>query len=248
MTKQMGAKIGNEPVRAPAIAFSANAASEKDTIADRVYKTIRRDLMECRWPAGHSLKIRALAAEFGVSPMPVRMALKRLGDEGALEVEENRSARVPTISQQRFSEFFEVSVALESMALEKATPRIGGEHLDELIERAGHIRSEIEAGSVSGYAQTFNSILMDIYRHSGSSALIEMIEYAWVNVAPPANAVFEAPMFVAKIHDHLVEILHAVKRNDAQAAKTALVSALSYSERAMTLLMDMDRTRAGSRK
>ena len=80
-------------------------ATPKQTIADQIYGSIRRDLMECRWPAGQTLKIRTLAAEFGVSAMPVRLALKRLGEEGALTVEENRSARVPTISQQRFSEF-----------------------------------------------------------------------------------------------------------------------------------------------
>lgn len=218
------------------------AEAAKETIATQIYTAIRRDLMECRWPAGHTLKIRALAAEFGVSAMPVRMALKRLGEEGALTIEENRSARVPIISQKRFSEFFEISLRLETLALERASSRITTEQLDDLIERAGLIQHEIEEGRTAGYAQRFNSILMELYKIGGSSALIEMIEYAWVNVAPPSNAIFEAPMFVAKIHVHLMEILQALRRRDPKAAEAALVAALSYSERAMNLLMDMDRS------
>jgi DNA-binding GntR family transcriptional regulator len=218
------------------------SAMPKQTIADHIYSSIRRDLMECRWPAGHTLKIRTLAAEFGVSAMPVRLALKRLGEEGALTVSENRSARVPFISQQRFSEFYEITVRLETLALERAFQRINADQLKALIDRADETRLDIEGGQIAGYAQRFNSILMELYRIGGSSALIEFIENAWVNVAPPSNAVFEAPMFVTKIHAHLLEILQAFRRKDLDAAVMALVAALSYAERAMNLLMDMEHT------
>lgn len=217
-------------------------ATTKQTIADRIYTSIRKDLMECRWPAGYTLKIRSLAAEYGVSAMPVRLALKKLGEEGALTVEENRSARVPTISQQRFSEFYEITVRLETLALERAIQRITPDQLKKLLERAAEVQLDIEADQTAGYAQRFNSILMELYRIGGSSALIEMIEYAWVNVAPPSNAVFEAPIFIGKIHAHLIEVLQAVRSKHLEAAEAALVAALSYAERAMNLLIDMERT------
>ena len=174
--------------------------------------------------------------------MPVRLALKRLGEEGALTIEENRSARVPVISQQRFSEFYEITVRLETLALERASQRITDDQLKSLIDRADKTQLDIEAGRSAGYAQRFNSILMELYRIGGSTALLEMIEYAWVYVAPSSNAVFEAPIFVAKIHAHLIEILQALRRKDPKAAETALVAALGYAERAMNLLMDMDNT------
>jgi DNA-binding GntR family transcriptional regulator len=221
--------------------------ASKKTIADQIYHSIRKDLMECRWPAGHTLKIRNIAAEFGVSPMPVRLALKRLGDEGALTIEENRSARVPVISQRRFSEFYEVTVRLETLALQRASERITPEQISSLIEQAEALQLSIDKGQTAGYAQRFNSMLMELYRIGGSSALIEMIEYAWVHVAPPSNAIFEAPAFVSKIHVHLQEIFQAIRRKDGEAAEEALVAALSYAERAMTLLMDMERTSSSLR-
>ncbi len=214
----------------------------KETIADQVYKSIRKDLTECRWPAGHTLKIRNLAAEFGVSPMPVRLALKRLGKEGALTIEENRSARVPVISQRRFSEFYEITVHLETLALRRASTRITLQQLTSLLDRAEAIRLEIEEGHTDGYAQRFNSMLMEVYRLGGSSALVEMIEYAWIYVAPASNAIFESPAFVGKIHVHLIEVFQALMRKDSIAAENALVAALSYAERAMTLMMDLERS------
>lgn len=219
----------------------------KESIADQIYKSIRKDLMECRWPAGHTLKIRNLAEEFGVSPMPVRLALKRLGEEGALTVEENRSARVPIISQRRFSEFYEITVRLETLALERAAARITPLQLTSLLERAEALQLEIEEGRTAGYAQRFNSMLMEVYRIGGSSALIEMIEYAWVHVAPPSNAIFESPAFVGKIHAHLIEIFQSLRRKETIAAVNALAAALSYAERAMTLLIDMEQNSSALR-
>lgn len=213
---------------------------EKQTITDKVYEAIRRDLMECRWPAGQTLKIRTLAAEFGVSPMPVRVALKRLGEEGALLIEEQRSARVPTLSAERYSEYHEIAVLLEVRALTRACARISQKQIDALIAKADQYQTDLDAGNVAGYAQRFNSILMEIYRLGGSVALIQMIEHVWVKVAPPANAVFEIPLFATRIHAHLKEILQAVKKGDKRAAEAGLVAALRYSERAMTLLMDID--------
>lgn len=213
---------------------------DKQTITDKVYEAIRRDLMECRWPAGQTLKIRNLAAEFGVSPMPVRMALKRLGEEGALLIEEQRSARVPTLSSDRYSEYHEIAVLLEARALTRACARISQKQIDVLIAKADQYQADLDAGRVAGYAQRFNSILMEIYRLGGSVALIQMIEHVWVKVAPPANAIFEIPLFATRIHAHLKEILQAVKKGDKKAAEAGLVAALRYSERAMTLLIDME--------
>jgi DNA-binding GntR family transcriptional regulator len=223
---------------------AAARPGEKQTITDKVYEAIRRDLMECRWPAGQTLKIRTLAAEFGVSPMPVRMALKRLGEEGALLIEEQRSARVPTLSPERYSEFHEISVLLEVRALARACSRISQAQIDALILKADQIQHDLKAGRISGYAQRFNSVLMEIYKLGGSAALIQMIELVWVKVAPPANEIFEVPLFAGRIHVHLQEMLQAIKRGEKKAAEEALVAALRYSERAMTLLMDIDRSTA----
>jgi len=212
----------------------------RQTITDRVYVSIRRDLLECRWPAGQRLKIRDIAAELGVSPMPVRIALKRLGEEGALTIEENKSARVPFVSRKRFNEYLEISIKLEELALDRAVTRIETAKLEELRSKAEAMQRDIDAGETAGYAKRFNSLLMEIYLTGQSTSLIEMIEYVWIQTAPPANAAFEERGIVAKLHIALIHILDALGRNDARSAKRILASALQHATRNVNLLLDID--------
>jgi DNA-binding GntR family transcriptional regulator len=215
-------------------------AASHQTITDQVYASIRRDLLECRWPAGQRLKIRDIAAELGVSPMPVRVALKQLGEEKALIIEENRSARVPFLSRKRFNEFLEISIKLEQLALERAVTRIGKEKLEELRGKAEAMQRDVDAGHTSGYARRFNSLLMEIYQAGDSTALIEMIEHVWIQTAPPANAAFEERGIVAKLHVALLSILEALERGDVRAAKKTLETALQYATRNINLLFDIE--------
>jgi len=214
--------------------------AQRQTITDRVYATLRRDLLECRWPAGQRLKIRDLAAELGVSPMPVRLALKRLGEEGTLIIEENKSARVPFVSRKRFNEYLEISIRLEELALERAVTRIGQEKLGELKRKAELMQRDIDAGRTNGYGRRFNSLLMEIYQEGQSSALIEMIEYAWIQTAPPANANFEQRGIVTRLHTALVAILDALSKGDGRSAQKILASALEHATRNINLLLDID--------
>jgi DNA-binding GntR family transcriptional regulator len=211
-----------------------------ETITDWVYASIRRDLLECRWPAGQRLKIRDIAAELGVSPMPVRIALKRLGEEGTLTIKENTSARVPFVSRKRFNEFFEISIKLEELALDRAATRIGKAELEELRRKADIMQRDIDAGETTGYARRFNSLLMTIYQAGQSSALIEMIEYAWFHTAPPSSAGLEERGIITRLHTSLIAILDALARNDVRSAKEILVSALQYATRNINLLLDID--------
>ncbi len=214
--------------------------ASSQTITDRVYASIRRDLLECRWPAGQRLKIRDIAAEMGVSPMPVRIALKQLGEEKALIIEENKSARVPFLSRKRFNEFLEISIKLEQLALERAASRITKDKLEELRSKAEAMQRGIDAGQTAGYARRFNSLLMDIYLTGDSAALIEMIEHVWIQTAPPANAAFEERGIVATLHVALLSIIDALEQGDVQSAKKTLAAALEHATRNVNLLFDIE--------
>ena len=216
------------------------ALTSRETITDRAYASIRRDLLECRWPAGQRLKIRDIASELGISPMPVRIALKRLGAEGTLIIEENKSARVPFVSRKRFNEFLEISIKLEELALDRAVTRLGKAELDGLRRKADAMQRDIDAGNTIGYGRRFNSLLMSIYRAGQSTALIEMIEYTWIHTAPPANAGFDERGIVTRLHTSLIAILDALARNDVRSAKEILASALQYATRNINLLLDID--------
>ena len=51
---------------------------------DRLYRSLRVQVMHGELPPGHALTLRGLGAQFGVSMTPVREAVQRLVAEGAL--------------------------------------------------------------------------------------------------------------------------------------------------------------------
>jgi DNA-binding GntR family transcriptional regulator len=219
---------------------SGEGAGRGETITDRVYAAIRRDVLGCRWPAGQRLKIRDIAAELGVSPMPVRVALRRLGEEGTLVVEENKSSRVPFVSRQSFNEYLEISILLEGLAIERAASRISRASVMALRREAEAMQREIEEGNTTEYALRFNGLLMKLYVEGGSGALIETIEQVWIRTAPPTREVFEERGTVIRLNAALIAIIDAIATGDVASAKETLASILQYVGKSANLFLDMD--------
>jgi DNA-binding GntR family transcriptional regulator len=92
------------------------------TTVDTVAGALRDGLRAGRWKPGDALRQEELAAEFGVSRIPVREALGRLQAEGLLVVEPNRGAFVPVLDAGEVSEIFDLRVLLETDALRRAVP------------------------------------------------------------------------------------------------------------------------------
>src|SRR4051812_2768522 len=66
----------------------------------RVANRLRPDIIPGPWRPDARLKIRELAAHYGVSPAPIRESLQQLQGEGLVVMEPNRGARVRPITEQ----------------------------------------------------------------------------------------------------------------------------------------------------
>ena len=73
--------------------------------------------------AGEVLRQEQLAAEFGVSRIPIREALAQLQSEGLLRVEHYRGARITLPSAQEIDEIFDLRLLVEGDLLGRAVPR-----------------------------------------------------------------------------------------------------------------------------
>ena len=85
----------------------------------RVADQLRTDILEGLWRPDMRLKVRDLAAHYGVSPAPIRESLQQLQGEGLVVMEPNRGARVRPIDEQLVVNIFDVREALESFLTAK---------------------------------------------------------------------------------------------------------------------------------
>lgn len=199
----------------------------------RVAAQLRHGLMSGRYEPGEVMTLRKLAAQFDMSPMPIRDALRQLVAERALVVvNANRSVAVPLHDKQRLTDIRRVRLTLEGMAAELAAENATDEHL-RLIERA-LVASE-EGGAVPDLARN-RDFHFAIYAASGSEVLLPMIESLWLQFGPYLRRATELVGTSLGTGDqHHREVVNAIVAGNAAQARQAMMDDIS---RAMDLLLD----------
>jgi DNA-binding GntR family transcriptional regulator len=128
------------------------------------------------------LRQRQLAEEFGVSPTPVREALRRLETEGLVHYDLHRGATVIGGALGPTEENYWVRAALEPFAARLAASRVSDEELEEL-EQIHQELKEAVAGSAQDRDRQFADLNrrfhFHIYTASRSPLLLALLRLLW---------------------------------------------------------------------
>ena len=93
---------------------------QTETAADYVYRQIRKHIFEKRLTIGQRLPEIAIAKEFAVSRTPVREALRKLENEGLVQIKPGWGACLASPTREESMDTYEVREYLEVMAIKKA--------------------------------------------------------------------------------------------------------------------------------
>ena len=202
-------KNGGAPVR------------HKGDVQDRVYAELRRWLMVGRFLPGEPIRLRTLASELGVSPMPVRAALRHLIAEGGIEMLPNRTMRVPHMTRARLIELLAMRRALEGMATAQACRNMTDADL-HAIEKIHVGTMRALKGSDGTRVLTLNQRFhFAIYTLARSWVLMPMIEALWLRAGPFMHLAQMSPG-VKWDGRHHAELMRALRVRDASAARRAI--------------------------
>jgi DNA-binding GntR family transcriptional regulator len=114
------------------------------TTAGALAARLREQIDSGERRAGEVLRQEQLAAEFGVSRIPIREALAQLQAEGLLRVEHYRGARITLPSAQEIDEIFDLRLLVEGDLLARAVPRHDERTLRE-VQRRQAVLEQAEA-------------------------------------------------------------------------------------------------------
>jgi len=192
-----------------------------ETIGEFVHRRLRQAIMTGRFPPGEAVTIRGLAALFGTSSMPVREAMRRLAAENALDLRDNRRARVPDMTDGRFGSLIEARILLETAAARQALPYIDAARLAELRRLDQTINEVFARGDIERTIETNLAFHRRIYSYVPDDALTPLIESVWLQIGPFMRAALqEAPAYYSV--DRHVEALAAIEARDAGALVGAI--------------------------
>jgi DNA-binding GntR family transcriptional regulator len=202
------------------------------SLNEQAYYTIRDLILRSKLPLGAALSRRRLAAELGMSLVPISEAIQRLENDGLLESKPQVGTRVRIPTEQDVRDRFIIREALEGQAArlfaerasleQRQELRLMAEHLDTLFIRLGAGNADTEfAFAVHSYHVQFH---MRIAEYSGCAGLREMIQknnvlvFNWLfDVA--GQQMSRAPRF----HREFAELLTGTDADAAQAAVRAHV-------------------------
>lgn len=117
---------GDDP--AAVTALPLEAATGPRTLADRAFIELHSAILGARLEPGQRLRLDVVAAQLGMSVMPVREALRRLEAARLVEVEPHRGATVARLSATELTEIFELRTVMEADAIAKGAAAFGEEN------------------------------------------------------------------------------------------------------------------------
>ena len=106
------------------------------TVEDMTQSFIREAILQGLFPPGQRLNLDNIAAQLGVSRMPVRASLRQLEGEGLVRIHPHRGVTVSVLLPDEIAEIYELRVLLESYLLERAMPHLTEDILRDLRARA----------------------------------------------------------------------------------------------------------------
>jgi DNA-binding GntR family transcriptional regulator len=189
--------------------------SKSDIIAAYVRDLIITGQAEPNSP----LRQRDLAERFGVSPTPVREALRRLEAEGLVKYDLHRGATVIDGSFAPNEENYWVRAVLEPFSARLAAARITEEELTTLDEvHAELCQTPNTQGSINtdaAYHALNRRFHFGIYEAARSPLLLALIRLLWQSF-PLGPATVQSREDSLACHEAILDALH---RHDADAAE-----------------------------
>lgn len=194
---------------------------ERETAHERVYRELRTAIVTGRFVPGRPVTLRGVAAELGVSPMPVRDALRQLVAERALIMFDNRRVAVPSMSSARFAELCLARTLLEPQLATLALPRMGKADLDAMIAIDAEIDRALARGDTEGYVRRNYAFHFRLYQAAGSTVLLPMVESLWLQVGPFLRMVV-GRLGTGHVVDHHQAAIRAIRTRDEVALREAI--------------------------
>jgi len=221
----MSERSAPAPAPAPTAAEEASRPPLDDriTVQEWVYRELKERILTGQFVPGHSVTLRGIASLLGVSPMPVREALRRLVSERALEMHDNRRVSVPRMNRDKLDALCSARVALESLAAENAMLQIDAERLETLRRLDREINAAVDEGDIPTYMQKHREFHFGIYRAGPGEILMPLIESIWLQFSPFLHVVIRyiGTDFVVDLDRHAL-VLDAIERRDFSTLRFAI--------------------------
>jgi GntR family transcriptional regulator, rspAB operon transcriptional repressor len=218
----------------------------RERASDTVYQIIRDRILTHAFVPGERLNLRTVAGQLGVSLTPVKDAVNRLVADGLIDVQPQSGTYVTKIVADEIAEIFEIRMALECLAAERAVKRVTGSEVAALRR----ILEELEQPTTNeeSRAQYINrdfEFHTKIVQLSGNGKLIELYQSVDARIKV-ARMLYSNERWTKRINPARAEHAEILQQLEARDAEGLVKALRRHIERASKGLVDDLRLLAGN--
>ncbi|HBB31039.1 MAG TPA: GntR family transcriptional regulator [Cyanobacteria bacterium UBA8803] len=195
--------------------LAANLLPAKRSTPDLIADVLREAILQGIFQEGQSLRQDEIAAQFGVSRIPVREALRQLEAEGLVTLHLNRGATVSVLSPLEVQEIDEIRSALETTAVQLAIPKLTESDLEKARAILEAMDRATEAASLAKLNWEFHATL---YTPAERPRLLGMIKTLHINIDRYVRLQMAKGDYLERSQKEHYQLLDACRQRDSKAA------------------------------
>jgi DNA-binding GntR family transcriptional regulator len=196
-----------------------SSALQRKTTTARVVDLLRDQILSGALTEGMQLRQEKLAAELGVSRVPIREALHQLEAEGLVTQESHKGAVVSGLSIDDLEEIYEIRARLETWLLELSMPLMTAQHYKRAEELLAQMAVDQQDEHWSSLNWNFHAAL---YAPANRPQTLELIRKLYLN----AYRHFPLPIRLTggrdRMHREHQLLLDLCRQGDIERAKDHL--------------------------
>ena len=175
-----------------------------------------------------SLTVVRIAQMLGMSPTPVREAIRTLQAEGLLRHEPHHTISVNRYSPKDIHDLYQMRAELESQATRIATTRLDDDTLSKLSALNTRMRALAVAGEVDALNRLNGEWHLLIYGAADNRILLDVVQHLWKKFVWDINWI-QPGRSLRSIEEH-ESVLEALYTRDADEASRRMLAHLRYGE------------------
>ena len=179
---------------------------------ERAYDAVRRRIVDGTYGPGARIPLTTVAAELGMSVVPVREALRRLEAEGLVEFTRWSGARVAAFDERQLGEAIEAAALLEGQIALLAAPRIRAADRNGMQRENRRLRAAEAAGDLAAARDCDRAFHAVVHTRCPNRMLVMLVQIAYTRMDTLRNVFEHRPQRIphaADDHDRLIGLLDA---------------------------------------
>jgi len=193
---------------------------DRENLGETIYGALAEALIQGHLKPHDRIKIRDIAQQMETSVTPVRDAILRLVQDGALILKSPRDIRVRALTLSEYLEIRSIRVELEGLAAAEAARQAKPAEIGNLATLVEKNEKALRAGNSARAIELNQAFHFELATIARLPILLGLLRRLWLPMGPLISQAYEAGG--RSMVDHHYPVIEAIRRGDSDAARQAI--------------------------